>query len=94
VLEPARAESVPPAAGVAVRWLGQTVVQGFQGESGKVVLQRSTSGLYSGRLSARAVSIADTQHISLSGSFRDLAAQADSAGCTPVAEDSDDDAGD
>src|SRR4051812_23358732 len=32
VVEPPKTESLPPAAGVAVRWLGPMVVQGFQGD--------------------------------------------------------------
>jgi hypothetical protein len=81
VIDPARAESLPPAAGVAVRWLGRTTVQGFQGESGSVVLERSSTGLLSGRLGARARSVVDTQHIRLRGSFRNLAVRSDSVGC-------------
>ena len=92
VLAPAKAESLPPAAAVAVRWLGQTVVQGFQGESGQVVLQRSSEGLFSGRLSARARSVVDTQHLTLSGTFRDLALRPDSLGCTQTDEELDEDA--
>ena len=45
VVDPPKAESLPPAAGIAVRWLGQTVVQGFQGDSGSVILERSSTGL-------------------------------------------------
>jgi len=91
VMAPAKAESLPPAAAIAVRWLGQSVVQGFQGESGQVVLQRSSAGFFSGRLKARARSVVDTQHITLNGSFRDLILTPDSLGCS-TEEDPDDDA--
>jgi hypothetical protein len=83
VVDPVKAESVPPAAGVAVRWLTQTVVQGFQGDSGRVDLDRSSSGQLSGRVSARAHSVVDTQRIVLSGRFRDLTLRSDSLGCAP-----------
>ena len=92
VMAPSRAESLPPAAAVAVRWLGPTVVQGFRGESGQVVLQRSSDGLFSGRLTARTRSVVDTQHLTLSGTFRDLALKPDSLGCTPTDEELDQDA--
>jgi len=81
VVDPARAESLPPAAGVAVRWLGPTVVQGFQGDTGRIELERSADGLYSGRINARARSVTDTQKINLSGSFENLAMTRDSLGC-------------
>jgi hypothetical protein len=81
VLEPARAESLPPAAGVAVRWLGRSMVQGFRGDSGSVVLERSGAGLLSGRLGGRARSVVDTQHIRLRGTFRNLAIRSDSLAC-------------
>jgi hypothetical protein len=92
VVDPVKAESLPRAAALALRWLGQNVVQGFQGESGRVVLQRSSSGLYSGRVTARARSVNDTQRISVSGSFRDLAVRRDSLGCAPPEDDAESDA--
>jgi len=92
VVAPAKAESLPPAAAIAVRWLGQTVVQGFRGESGQVVLQRSSAGLFSGRLKGRARSVVDTQHLTLNGSFRDLILTPDSLGCAPTDDDRDEDA--
>jgi hypothetical protein len=83
VVDPTRAESVPPAAGVAVRWLTQNSVQGFQGDSGRVNLERSSSGRLSGSVRARARSVVDTQRIDLTGTFRDLTVFPDSLGCAP-----------
>lgn len=83
VVAPARAESVPPAAAVAARWPTKNVIQGFQGDSGRVILQRSSLGRFSGRLSARARSVVDTQRIVVTGTFRDLLVQPDSLGCEP-----------
>jgi hypothetical protein len=91
VLDPVKAESVPPAAAIAVRWLGKSVIQGFQSDSGRIDLQRSSSGLLSGRVSARARSVVDTQRIVLTGTFRDVLVRPDSLGCQP-AEPPDDDA--
>jgi hypothetical protein len=84
VVDPIRAESMPPAAGVAVRWLTQTTVQGFQGDSGRVNLERSATGRLSGQVHARARSIVDTQRIRLSGTFRNLIVEQDTAGCSPA----------
>jgi hypothetical protein len=83
VVDPARAESVPPAAAVAARWPTKSVIQGFQGDSGRVVLRRSEAGRLSGEVGARARSVVDTQRIVLTGSFRDLMVQPDSVGCQP-----------
>lgn len=91
VMDPVKAESVPPAAAIAVRWLGKTVIQGFQGDSGRVDLERSSSGLLSGRVSARARSVVDTQRIVLTGTFRGVLVRPDSLGCQPP-EPPDDDA--
>jgi hypothetical protein len=89
VVDPPKAESLPPAAGVAVRWLGPTVVQGFQGDSGSVILERSSTGLWSGRFGARARSVADTQRIRLTGSFRDLVVKPAASGCVDPDQESD-----
>jgi hypothetical protein len=83
VVAPARAESIPPAAAVAVRWPTKSVIQGFQGDSGRVILQRTSSGRVSGRVSSRARSVVDTQRIVMMGTFRDLLVQPDSLGCEP-----------
>ena len=83
VVEPVRAESMPPAAGVAVRWLAQTTVQGFQGDSGRINLERSGTGLLSGEVHARARSVVDTQRIRLSGTFRNLTPVPDTV-CVPA----------
>ncbi len=81
VVDPPKAESLPPAAGLAVRWQGKTVVQGFQGDSGNVILEQSRSGLLSGRFGARARSVTDTQRIRLSGTFQDLVMKPAASGC-------------
>ena len=75
VVEPTRAESLPPAAAVALRWLTPKIVQGFRGESGSVRLQRSSSGQVSGEMSLRARSVVDTERVTLTGSFHGLTLQ-------------------
>ena len=83
VVDPVRAESLPPAAAVAVRWVTRNRVQGFRGDSGQVELERSPSGQFYGRVRARARSVVDTERISLTASFRDLTPSPDSLGCSP-----------
>ncbi|HET6796724.1 MAG TPA: hypothetical protein VFH40_06130 [Gemmatimonadales bacterium] len=78
---PLKAESLPPAAAVALRWAGPTAVKGFQGESGNIVLERSSGGAVSGRLTAAARSATDTGFLELTGQFRDLAVQSSKLGC-------------
>ena len=91
VVHPPKAESLPPAAGVALRWLTQTAVRGFEGESGTVVLERSPSGTLSGRVAAGTRSITDTLRAALSGTFQDLTVRPQTRGCSaPAPADSDD----
>jgi hypothetical protein len=83
IVEPVRAESFPPAASIAVRWLSRNVVQGFQGDSGQLDLERSAAGQLSGRVHARARSVVDTQQIALTGTFQGLRPLTDSLRCSP-----------
>lgn len=83
VVDPVKAESVPPAAGVAVRWPTENKVQGFQGDSGRVALELSSSGRLSGSVRARARSVVDTERIVLTGTFKDLTLLPDSLACPP-----------
>src|SRR5919106_39857 len=61
VVDPVKAESVPPAASVALRVVTKNLVQGFRGDSGRVNLESSRSRRFSGSVSARARSVIDTQ---------------------------------
>jgi hypothetical protein len=72
VVDPLRAESLPPAAGLALRWFTQNAVKGFQGDTGTVLVDRSPSGELGGSVTARARSIVDTQQITVRGTFRGL----------------------
>src|SRR4051812_33985133 len=86
VREPARAESLPPAAGVALRWTTETAVKGFQGESGSIRLGRSAAGVLSARVTAAARSVTDTQRISVQATFRDLTVHPQMRGCVKTAK--------
>jgi hypothetical protein len=83
VVEPARADSVPPSASVALRLLSQTAIKGFQGDSGTVILERSGSGQLSGSLAARARSVLNGGQIRLSGNFERVAVTPQERGCIP-----------
>jgi hypothetical protein len=83
VVEPSRADSAPPAARVALRLFSPTAIKGYQGDSGKVILERSGSGQLSGRLAARARSVASGEQIRLSGRFDGVAVMPQERGCAP-----------
>ena len=83
VVEPTRADSARPSAGVALRLFSQTAIKGYQGDSGKVLLERSSSGQLSGSLAARARSVLNGEQIRLSGKFERVAVMPQERGCTP-----------
>jgi hypothetical protein len=86
VLDPIRAESLPPAAAIALRWTALTSVKGFQGESGSVALQRAPNGQLSGQVKAALRSVSDTQRLRIDGNFKDLRVRPQSRGCTRPVE--------
>jgi hypothetical protein len=92
ITDPAKAESLPPAASIALRWATQVAVKGFQGESGSVALDRARSGELSGRITAAARSVTDTQRVTIDGSFRDLMVRPQARGCAQPSKDPDEDA--
>jgi hypothetical protein len=81
VVHPERADSLPPSAGVGLRVFSSNTIQGYQGDSGKVVLERSSSGELSGTLDARARSVVNGQLLGLTGKFRDLIVTPQTRGC-------------
>jgi hypothetical protein len=81
VMDPARADSSRPAGAIALRWVAQTSIKGFQGESGSVDLQRFSAGGLSGQVVAAIRSVADTQRLTIDGSFHDLPIHAAARGC-------------
>ena len=88
VMEPSRADSSPPSASVALRLFAQTTVDGFQGDSGAVVLKRVGGGPLSGSVSARARSVLNGKQITLSGRFDRVAVIPQIRGCLPTRPDS------
>ena len=92
VIDPVKAESLPPAAALALRWASRTSIIGFQAESGLVVLEQSRPTGLSGRISAAARSVTDTQRISVEGEFRELTIRPQTRGCAPRPKAAGDDA--
>jgi hypothetical protein len=72
-----------PAASVGLRLFAQTAIKGFQGDSGSVQLRRSTAGVFSGEIEARARSVSGIQRVHLTGTFHDLTILPQVRGCSP-----------
>jgi hypothetical protein len=83
VRPPERADSTPPSAAMALRWFGETTIQGFQGQSGEVVLQGSRSVPLSGRFQVMAVAPGSMSRLTVTGAFRDLTVRPSARGCLP-----------
>jgi hypothetical protein len=83
VLAPSRSDSTVPSARVALRWFGATAINGFQGDSGAVVVSRTDSGRLSGTVEARASSVTNSDRIYVTGTFRDLTVVDAARGCAP-----------
>lgn len=75
-------DSTPPSARVALRWFGATAISGFQGDSGTVVLEQTDSGRLTGRLAARASSVSNSDRVTVTGDFENLAVIRQTRGCT------------
>ncbi len=95
VVLPDAADTLPPAAGIALRLFEANAIQGYQGDSGRVVLDRAESGELSATLSARARSVVNGQLVTLAGSVRGLAVVPQARGCgtQPAADSADTNAG-
>ena len=74
-------DSAPPTARVALRWFGPTAISGFQGDSGMVVLEQTDSGQLKGHLVARVSSVSNSDRVTVSGEFENLAVLPQTRGC-------------
>ena len=74
-------DSNPPSARVGLRWFGTTAINGFQGDSGTVVLERTDSGQLAGHLAARVRSVSNSDRVTVTGEFENLAVTPQSRGC-------------
>jgi hypothetical protein len=82
---PERAESAGTAAALALRWFSKTAVQGYQGDSGEVVL-RASGDVLSGTFRAKAHSINSAAKLELTGSFDGVRLRQGPRGCAPPAD--------
>ncbi len=83
VVPPAGADSLAPSAAVALRLFSLNAIKGYQGDSGNVVLKRSSSGELSGTVAARSRSVLNTQVLEIAGDFEDLVVAPQTRGCSP-----------
>ena len=74
-------DSTPPTARVGLRWFGATAISGFQGDSGTVVLERTDSGQLTGQLAARVSSVSNSDRLTVTGEFENLAVIRQARGC-------------
>ena len=85
---PQRADSVRPAAAVALRWFAETSIRGFRSDSGTVTLTAVAPG--AGRFSGSLRSATEGTRLTVTGSFQGLTvapAPADCAGVAPAPAD-------
>ena len=82
VVAPEDADSLRPAAAVALRWFAETAVKGYQGHRGALVLTRADDRA-TGRFEAAMRSINDGTRLDLRGSFRDVPVVPAGRGCAP-----------
>lgn len=74
-------DSAPPTARVALRWFAATAINGFQGDSGTVVLEQTDSGQLKGQLAARVSSVSNSDRVTVTGEFENLAVIRQARGC-------------
>jgi len=88
VVDPTRADSVRPSASLGLRLFSQTAVKGYRGDSGAVLLVRSSSGRLSGKVTARVRGVPNGEQVRLSGKFDQVAVLPQERGCVAESPDS------
>jgi hypothetical protein len=83
VVLPEGADTVPPSAAIALRVFSTNTIQGYQGDSGTVALERGKGGELSGAIKARARSVVNGQVVTVTGKVRDLTIVPQKRGCGP-----------
>jgi hypothetical protein len=71
----------PPYAAIALRVFSTNTIQGYQGDSGTIALERGTDGELSGVLEARARSVVNGKLLTVTGKLRDLTIVPQKRGC-------------
>src|SRR5215210_1626640 len=83
ILPPIGADTAPPSAAIALRVFSTNTVQGYQGDSGSVALERGKDGKLSGAMTARARSAVNGQVVTVMGNVRNLTIVPQKRGCGP-----------
>jgi hypothetical protein len=78
---PRQVDSTPPGAAIALRWFAETAIKGFRGDSGEVRVDRSTSGVLSGRFDAHLAAVNAPDRLRVRGTFRELEVNPAAIGC-------------
>ena len=81
VVSPAKADSTPPGAAVALRWFAETSIRGFEGDSGTVVVEQPRPGVLTGSFVSKAHAVTDNAKLNIRGSFRSLVVRPMARGC-------------
>jgi hypothetical protein len=94
IVPPEGADTLPPAAAIALRVFSPNTIQGYQGDSGTVALERGKDGELSGVIEARARSVVNGQLLTVTGKVRELTIVPQKRGCgrVPQADSADTDA--
>ena len=85
IILPEGADTLPPAATMALRVFSTNTIQGYQGDSGTVAFERGKDGELSGVIEARARSVVNGQLLTVTGQVRDLTIVPQKRGCGPEA---------
>ena len=85
IRHPDVADTTPPSAAVALRWLEQTAIRGFRSDSGTLTLSRAENGALSGSFTAAVRDVSDTGRLAVTGSFEHLRVRPATRGCAPRA---------
>lgn len=64
--------SRPPSAAVALRWFSKTTIMGYQGDSGRVTVERTPDGTLAGRFAVRARPLVTGSRLTATGTFEAL----------------------
>lgn len=84
---PTASDTSGPAASLALRWFSKTAVQGFQGDSGEVVLRRAGADALSGTFRGKANPITGAGRLEITGSFDGVRLGRSTRACVPPAAD-------
>jgi hypothetical protein len=71
----------PPTAAVALRWFSKTTIMGYQGDTGRVTVERTPDGSLAGRFGIGARPLVTGARLTATGTFEDLRIAAAPVSC-------------